>query len=257
MSDVLAIVLAGGKGTRMKSDLPKVLVPVLGRPMIEYVLDALKTAGITRAAVVVGYRSDLVRETVAGHAELTFCEQSQQLGTGHAVMMCHAVLEQHTGPVVVVTGDSPLVQPQSLTALLDAFRTGNYACLLGTVHKENPHGLGRIVRDANRRFVGIVEEKDATPEQKQITEVNLSYYVFDCVQLRQALDRLGNRNAQQEYYLTDCPSILAQLGQSVEALAVLQPFESLSINNPEELAQVEVEMQRLQRAAGGPTPLKK
>ncbi len=240
----LAIVLAAGKGTRMKSDLPKVLVPVLGRPMIEYVLDALAAAEVAQIAVVVGYRADLVRETLAGRPNVAFCEQDKQLGTGHAVMVCRELLDRHEGPVLIVTGDSPLVRAESLRKLLEEFARRQPACLLGTVHKENPAGLGRIVRDAEGRFAGIVEEKDATPEQKRITEVNLSCYVFDCRELRHALDKLENRNAQGEYYLTDCPGILLSEGKPVEALGILHPSESLSINTVDELAAVEKEMKR-------------
>src|SRR5437763_1749205 len=116
MSEPLAIVLAGGKGTRMRAELPKVLLPVLGRPMIEYVLDALAAAGVRAVVVVVGYRGDLVRAALAGRPGVRFCEQTQQLGTGHAVMICRPILKEHEGPVLVVAGDSPLMHPQIITA---------------------------------------------------------------------------------------------------------------------------------------------
>ncbi|MDR3182861.1 MAG: NTP transferase domain-containing protein, partial [Planctomycetaceae bacterium] len=170
-----AVVMAAGKGTRMKSDLPKVLYPVLERPMIEYVLDALEASGIGKIIVVVGYRSDLVRETLAQRKNLVFAEQTEQLGTGHAVMMCRSDLEKHSGAVLVVAGDCPMIQVDSVRKLLDAYKGGETSCILGTAHKENPQGLGRIVRDAAGEFTGIVEEKDATAEQKAITEVNMSY----------------------------------------------------------------------------------
>lgn len=235
----LAIVLAAGKGTRMKSDLPKVLVPVCGRPMIEYVLDTLTAAGMQRIVVVVGYRSDLVRDTLKNRPGVEFAEQTEQLGTGHAVMMCRPQLANHDGMVLVVTGDSPLVQRSSLETLRDEFCRRQCACLLGTIHKQQPQGLGRIVRDAEGRFQAIVEEKDATPDQKKITEVNMSTYMFAGRDLRYALEHLRPNNAQGEYYLTDCPSVLRQAGRSVDALPVLKPIEALSINTPEELATVE------------------
>ena len=241
----LAIVLAAGKGTRMKSELPKVLVPVLGRPMIEYALEALAAGGVERIAVVVGYRADLVKQTLAGRKNLTFVEQTEQRGTGHAVKMCREVLQGQSGPVIIVAGDSPLMQSSSVSALLKAFDERPAACLLGTGYKENPHGFGRIARDAARHFLAIVEEKDATPEQKRITEVNLSCYVFAGPELLHALDRLDNRNAQGEYYLTDCPGILLREGKTVAALDILQPCESLSINTMDELALVEAEMRRI------------
>ena len=179
----LAVVLAAGKGTRMKSDLPKVLFEVCGRPLIEFVLDALDAAGIGRVVVVVGYRADEVRRRLAGRDNLVFVEQTEQLGTGHAVMVCRPVLETHRGPVVIVTGDSPLTQAASLRKLLAEFERGRPACVLGTLSRSDPQGLGRIVRDSQGNFSGIVEEKDATEEQRKICEVNMSTYVFDCEEL--------------------------------------------------------------------------
>jgi UDP-N-acetylglucosamine diphosphorylase/glucosamine-1-phosphate N-acetyltransferase len=247
MNKRLAIILAAGKGTRMKSDLPKVLCPVRGRPMIEFVLDALRQAGIARMVVVVGYRSELVRQTLADHTDVEFVEQTEQLGTGHAVKMCREHLLAHDGPVLIVTGDSPLTQSASIHALFADYESQPAACVLGTLHKEDPGSLGRIVRDAHGRFEAIVEHKDATAAQRAITEVNMSTYVFDARKLAGALDRLGNRNQQREYYLTDCPGILLAQGESVRALPVLQACEALSINTFEDLAVVEAEMQKIGR----------
>lgn len=235
----IAIVLAAGKGTRMKSDLPKVLVPVAGRPMVEFVLDMLEACGVGRVVAVIGYRSDLVRQALANRAGITFVEQTEQLGTGHAVMVCRQELAGFDGPVLVVTGDSPLVRAETIGALMAEFERSRPACLLGTAYKDDPKGLGRIVRDDKRRFTGIVEEKDATDEQRKITEVNMSCYVFNAVDLLWALDRLKAENAQKEYYLTDCPGLLLAAGKQVEALPLLTPKETLSINTPDELAAVE------------------
>jgi bifunctional UDP-N-acetylglucosamine pyrophosphorylase/glucosamine-1-phosphate N-acetyltransferase/UDP-N-acetylglucosamine pyrophosphorylase len=243
----LAIILAAGKGKRMASDLPKVLVPVCGRPMLRYVIDAVRGAGVTRIVVVIGYRGDLVRQELAGEPDVEFAEQTEQLGTGHAVMMCREQLAEHMGPVLILAGDSPMVQVSSLRALLDEFETSKPACLLGTGRKPNPTGLGRILRDTNGQFTGIVEEKDATPEQRAITEVNLSTYVFRPDALLSALQRLTADNAQGEYYLTDCPSVLKAAGERVDAHCVLKPIESLSINTPEELSVVEEELNRMRR----------
>jgi bifunctional UDP-N-acetylglucosamine pyrophosphorylase/glucosamine-1-phosphate N-acetyltransferase len=240
-----AVVPAAGMGTRMKSDLPKVLFPVLGRPMIEFVLDALAAAGIARTIVVVGYRAEDVQQTLAGRTNVEFALQTERLGTGHAVKMAQPLLAGHTGPVVVVAGDSPLIQAQSLRRLLDHFASHQPACLLGTLHKPNPAGLGRIVRNAAGEFEAIVEEKDATDEQRRITEVNMSTYVFAGPELLHALDLLKNDNRQREFYLTDCPGILKSEGKRVEALPVLQPCEALSINTIDELQLVEAEMRKL------------
>jgi bifunctional UDP-N-acetylglucosamine pyrophosphorylase/glucosamine-1-phosphate N-acetyltransferase/UDP-N-acetylglucosamine pyrophosphorylase len=245
MDQAVAVVMAAGMGTRMKSDLPKVLFPVLGRPMIEYVLDALSAGGVQRVIGVVGYRSDDVRRVLEGRTEIEFALQTERLGTGHAVKMAAGLLAGHEGPVLVVAGDSPLLQGDSVAKLLDHFRRYRPACLLGTLHKSNPQGLGRIVRDASGQFTGIVEERDATDEQRRITEVNMSTYVFDCRELLHALDRLEPNNNQGEYYLTDCPGILVREGKRVEALPILKPCEALSINTIDELAQVEAEMRKL------------
>jgi bifunctional UDP-N-acetylglucosamine pyrophosphorylase/glucosamine-1-phosphate N-acetyltransferase len=239
MAHALAIVLAAGKGTRMKSELPKVLVPVLGRPMVEYVLDTLEQAGVQQTVVVIGYRAELVRETLAHRPSLLYAEQKEQLGTGHAVMMCREQLAAHDGPVVILAGDSPMIEARSIKELLAAYERDRPACILGTAHKANPTGLGRVVRSADGQFQGIVEEKDATEEQRQITEVNLSCYLFDSKKLLAALDQVRNDNKQQEYYLTDCPGILLAQGENVQALPILTDRETLSINNMEELAIVE------------------
>lgn len=247
MGQRLAIVLAAGKGTRMKSELPKVLYPVLDRPMIEYLLDTLQACGVDRIVVVVGYQSDRVRQALSGYADLEFVEQTEQLGTGHAVKMCRDQLLDHQGPVLIVTGDSPLTQADSVKRLFQEFEAEHPACILGTLDKSDPTGLGRIVRDEHGKFVGIVEEKDASDQQRQITEVNMSTYLFDARQLVHALDQLQNTNQQQEYYLTDCPGILNDQGEDVRALAVLQPCEALSVNTVQDVAIVEAELSKMGR----------
>jgi bifunctional UDP-N-acetylglucosamine pyrophosphorylase/glucosamine-1-phosphate N-acetyltransferase/UDP-N-acetylglucosamine pyrophosphorylase len=226
----------------MKSELPKVLIPVAGRPMIEYVLDALAAARVRQTVVVIGYRGDLVRQRLGRRPGIAFVEQKEQLGTGHAVMAARGALAGHDGPVLVVTGDSPLMQSASISALLKEFNHMHPACLLGTAHRSDPTGLGRIVRDAVGRFAAIVEERDASPDQRQITEVNMSCYVFNCRDLLDSLDKIGRHNAQGEYYITDCPGVLKREGKPVEALPVLQPCEALSINTVDELAVVEREL---------------
>lgn len=245
MKAPIAVILAAGKGTRMKSDLPKVLCEVNDRPLIDYVLDAVAKTSIGHAIVVVGYRADDVRTALAERSDVSFADQVQQHGTGHAVMMCREQLADHQGPVVVLAGDSPMVQSDSLNELLEAFATEKPACMMGTLKKDDPAGLGRIVRDKAGNFVGIVEEKDATPEQRQINEVNMSTYIFSGPELLQSLDKLGNDNKQGEYYLTDCPGILLEQGKKVLALPVLKPCEALSINTVDELAIVEAEMRRM------------
>jgi len=234
----------------MKSELPKVLIEVCGRPMIDYVLDALDATQVDRVLVVVGYRADLVREALSGRPRVRFIEQTEQLGTGHAVMVCRESLAGHEGAVLIVTGDSPLAQSDSLRTLLDEFDRDRPACLIGTAHKDNPHGLGRIVRDERGEFERIVEEKDASDAQRRITEVNMSCYVFASPDLLFALERIRPANTQAEYYLTDCPGVLKAAGRHVRALPILKPIETLSINTRDELAAVEAAL-RLSRQNSG------
>ncbi len=230
----------------MQSDLPKVLCPVVDRPMIHFVLDALEKSGIERQIVVVGYEADAVRQELSQRPNPPeFALQSDQLGTGHAVQMCRDQLAGQQGPTIVVAGDSPLIQSSSLTKLLDAFAETQPALLLGTLKKEDPTGLGRIVRNEQDEFIGIVEHKDATEEQLAIDEVNMSTYLFSTKDLLYSLDELRNDNAQSEYYLTDSASLLRKAGRRVEARPVLQPCESLSINNPDELRLVDEKMRAM------------
>lgn len=245
MHPPVAIVMAAGKGTRMKTELPKVLVPVLGRPMIDYVIDALERAGIPRIVVVVGYKADEVKRELASRKNVEFVLQEEPLGTGHAVKVCLPALEDHDGPVVVVTGDSPLTQESSIRVLLTEYERFHCSLLLGTGYADDPTGLGRIVRDGEKRFQKIVEEKDATDEEKKITEVNLSTYVFHPRDLAEFLGNMRTDNAQKEYYLTDAPKYLKSVGKDVHALDVLQPCECFTINTQEELQRAEDEMRRL------------
>ena len=239
LNSPVAIVLAAGKGTRMESELPKVLCEANGTALVQYVVEALRKSGVKRIVLVVGYRADLVRTQFENDADIEFAEQTEQLGTGHAVMVCRAQLEEHEGPVVVVTGDSPMLQVDSLKNLLGEFDQGDPAAVLGTLLHENPAGLGRIIRDPQGAFVGIVEEKDANDEQRLVNEVNMSTYVFDCQRLLQSLDLLTNSNKQNEYYITDVPGIMLQDGLDVRALPVLKPIEALSVNTVADLKLVE------------------
>lgn len=248
MTEKMAILLAAGKGKRMKSDLPKVLFPVLGRPMIDYVLDALDRAGVDTVLVVTGHRGEAVRSALASRTNCRFIEQAEQLGTGHAVMCCRDELIGRDGPVFVIAGDSPMIRSESVAALFDAYENSPEPCsaVLGTAHKDNPFGMGRILRDDRGAFVGIVEERDATPAQKKITEINMSYYVFRIPDLLDALSDITTDNAQGEYYITDVPAILLRQGKKASALPILRSEESLGVNTPDDLSAVEAAMAKLQ-----------
>jgi bifunctional UDP-N-acetylglucosamine pyrophosphorylase/glucosamine-1-phosphate N-acetyltransferase len=238
-----AIVLAAGKSTRMKSALPKVVHEICGRPMIEYVLDAVRAAGVTRIIVVVGHAADVVRGLLAEQPNLAFALQTEQKGTGHAVMMCREHLFGVAGPVFVLAGDTPLLRSESLQGLLDDLRQNQAACVIGTAVTEANHGLGRIVRDAGDEFVRIVEQKDATPSEQALREINTGCYAFDGPSLLWALDRIEPNNKQNEYYLTDCPAALKQAGKRVIAALRFDPIEAQGINTRVQLADVERSIQ--------------
>lgn len=243
MDAPIAVILAAGKSTRMKSEVPKVLHPVCGRLMIEYVLDAARAAGVTKLVVVVGHKAELVRKSLAQHTDVTFAEQTEQKGTGHAVMMCEAALAGHNGSVLILAGDTPLLQGSSLKALLDAQSGEKAACVIGTADTVNNDGLGRVVRDANGVFQCIVEHKDATPEQRRITEINTGCYAFNTQLLLKSLRQLKPNNVQSEYYLTDCPRILMDEGHQVAASCSLTLEEALGVNTRVQLSEVQAGIQ--------------
>ena len=246
-----AIILAAGKGTRMKSDLPKVLHEVRGRPMLAYVIDACRGAGCDRLIVVVGHRADLVRSAVADDSrDLTYVDQAPQLGTGHAVMVCGDQLQGLSGPVLVVAGDGPLISAETLVELMSTHRKSGAACTVATSILPDPAAYGRIVRDERGKLVGIVEYLDATPRQRDIKEVNVSLYCFDAAALRDVLSRLDNKNAKGEYYLTDTLKLLRAEGRRLAAVAAVPPEDVLSINTLEELQEVD----RILTARGAEQP---
>jgi bifunctional UDP-N-acetylglucosamine pyrophosphorylase/glucosamine-1-phosphate N-acetyltransferase len=234
----LAIVLAAGKSTRMKSALPKVLHEVCGRPMIDYVLDAARAAGADTIVAVIGHRADLVQASLSRFADVQFALQSEQKGTGHAVMMCREHVAAHRGPVLILAGDTPLLKAESLGTLLQSQREHNAAAVIGTAVTAANQGLGRIVRDPDGRFLRIVEEKDATWHEKEIQEINTGCYAFEAQQLLASLDQIRPNNAQAEYYLTDCPKALLHAGHTVVAAKCFQIEEALGVNTRVQLAEV-------------------
>lgn len=245
-----AIILAAGKGTRMKSDLPKVVFPVGGRAMACAVVDACRAAGVGRVVVVVGHKQELVREALAGY-DVEYVVQDQQLGTGHAVTCAKPVFTATpaAAPVLVLCGDGPLIRPATIRAVLDRHTATRAAATLATAVIDDPSGYGRIVRDASGRFRAIVEHKNATPEQLGIREVNPSYYCFACGDLFTSLARVQRNPLSGEYYLTDVLELLLGAGKRVEVIEAVPPEDVLSINTPDDLAKVDAIYRA--RSAGG------
>lgn len=244
MPSIASVILAAGQGKRMKSDLPKVLHEACGKPLVEYVLHAAREAGAIRHVVVVGYQAERVRSALADQTDVEFATQERQLGTGDAVKAARPALDGHAGPVLVLAGDMPLVTPESLRRLLDAQSRHAAACVVGTAETEQNQGLGRIVRDAGGTFLRIVEERDASDDEKQIREINTGCYAFHGPDLFEALDAIQPENEQAEYYLTDCAEILLAAGKTVRALECFDIAEAIGVNTPEQLAEVERVMRR-------------
>jgi len=233
-----ALVLAAGKGTRMRSDLAKVLFPLRDRPLIRFVLDAVAEAGFERTVVIVGHQAERVKETLAGY-DVEFALQAEQLGTGHAVRCAAPLLAGFEGDVAVLAGDAPLIRSRTLGELMDHHRESKAVATVLTARLPDPAGYGRIVRDASGRITAIVEDKDCTPDQRRIDEINSSIYAFRWPYLREALPRVGNANRQGEYYLTDTVGMAFAEGLPVEGIVVADHHEVAGINTPDQLAEAE------------------
>ncbi|GAW91657.1 bifunctional UDP-N-acetylglucosamine diphosphorylase/glucosamine-1-phosphate N-acetyltransferase GlmU [Calderihabitans maritimus] len=233
---VSAVVLAAGKGKRMRSRLPKVLHKVAGKYMVEHVLEALRGAGVKNIILVLGHEAELVKEKVARDVEVAY--QREQLGTGHAVMQAKALLPGDGEDVLVVCGDTPLLTAQTLKELIERHQENRAAVTILTSILPDPTGYGRIVRGPDGKVIRIVEEKDATPEEREIREINTGTYCFRQEELLSALEEIRPDNAQGEYYLTDTIDILIRRGLTVEAVQG-SAEETLGINNRVQLAEAE------------------
>ena len=252
MADCVAIVLAAGKGTRMKSSLPKVLNEVAGEPMLAHVLRACREAGTQRIYVVVGHGAEQVREHFADATDIEWVMQAEQRGTGHAVLCCAPALRDFEGQVLILCGDGPLIRGGTLATLVGTHEAKGSAVTLATAMLDDPAGYGRIVRDEAGEFLAIVEHKDCRDDQLAIHEVNPSYYCFEARVLFQALRQVTADNAKQELYLTDAVGIALGEGKTVTAFTAVQPDEAMSINTDEQLATVDRIMS--ERMAAGQQP---
>ncbi len=229
-----AIVLAAGEGTRMKSKRPKVAHEILGKPLVRWVVDALHEAGIENVITVVGHERDQVIPLVED--DTTVVIQHKQAGTADAVRQCAGKLVDFSGSLMVLTGDSPLITPETIKRLIDDREKTNAAIVMLTMILDDPYGYGRIMRDASGAVERIVEQKDATPDEAAVNECNSGFYCFDAQALFAALEKVDNNNAQGEYYLTDVPAICISAGQLVRAIAVPDARECLGVNSREQLA---------------------
>ncbi|WP_047980717.1 bifunctional UDP-N-acetylglucosamine diphosphorylase/glucosamine-1-phosphate N-acetyltransferase GlmU [Ornithinibacillus contaminans] len=240
MSKRYAIILAAGQGTRMKSKLYKVLHPVLGKPMVEHVLEQVKAIGLEEIVTIVGFGSDQVKEHLG--EESKFVLQAEQLGTGHAVMQAESLLKDKEGTTIVVCGDTPLITKETFQKLFDHHEKAGSKATILTAKAPNPTGYGRVIRNAQNEVERIVEQKDASPEELLVDEINTGTYCFDNQALFEALQEVSNDNAQGEYYLPDVIEILKNKSEKVSAFLTPNFDETLGVNDRVALAQAEKTM---------------
>jgi bifunctional UDP-N-acetylglucosamine pyrophosphorylase / glucosamine-1-phosphate N-acetyltransferase len=236
MSELHVVILAAGKGTRMKSDLPKVLHPLAGRPVISHVLRTARSLDAATTTLVVGHGADDVRKALEDWPALQFAVQSPQLGTGHALLQVESVLTGRGGTVLLLYGDVPLLQPATLDRLLERHRTSRAAATVLTAEVPDPYGYGRIVRDDAGQIARIVEERDASAAERGLREINSGIYAFDLAPLFASLHALATDNAQGEYYLTDLVAMYRQRGLVVETLCLADGGELRGVNTRVDLS---------------------
>ena len=237
MTELRAVILAAGKGTRMRSKLPKVLHKVGGKAMLQHVLDAADAAGAAEKIVIVGHGAELVESMVGEQGKIVL--QVEQLGTGHAVMQTKDALAGFTGTAMILCGDTPLLDGEELKKFYEAHVQSGAAATVLTAFMDNPFGYGRIVRDADGNVQGIVEEKDADAQQKLIKEINTGIYCLECPLMFDVLATLTCDNAQGEYYLTDVLTKLNEAGKKVGGVVTEDSDMVMGINSRRQLAEAE------------------
>ncbi|MBM6828649.1 bifunctional UDP-N-acetylglucosamine diphosphorylase/glucosamine-1-phosphate N-acetyltransferase GlmU [Anaerotignum lactatifermentans] len=242
MEQLKAIILAAGEGTRMKSKKPKVLHEIMHKPMVEYVIDTAKDCGAEAVCVVIGHKADMV-EAAIQREDVTFAMQTERKGTGHAVKMAGDFIEENKD-ILILYGDTPLITGQTLKGVIAHHRAEKNAVTVVSALVEDPTGYGRIIRDENGKFVKSVEHKDATEAERAVKEINTGLYVFAGGDLKGALGRLKNDNAQGEYYLPDCLEILLADGKNVGAYLAADETEFFGVNSRVQLAEAAAIMQR-------------
>jgi len=236
MNDIAAIILAAGKGTRMKSDFVKVMHPLGGLPMIAWPVDAARKAGASRIALVAGHQAEAVRQYFAGANDITFALQEEQLGTGHAVACAGEMLHGFNGKILILCGDVPLIRPETLQKMLACHENRKAVVTVLTTHLKEPFGYGRIVKSGGEHILKIVEEKDATQTEREITEINSGIYCVEASFLFDAVASVDCDNAQKEYYLTDIIKIAVERDFPCFSFPVPDPEEVMGVNDRVQLA---------------------
>lgn len=242
MTNRNAIILAAGKGTRMKSSLYKVLHPVCGKPMVEHVIENVSAIKASKIVTIIGHGAEEVKEVVGSKTE--YALQAEQLGTAHAVMQAKDIVGNEEGTTLVICGDTPLITAETLEALLNVHDAQKAKATILTARTDNPAGYGRVIRNDDGLVEKIVEHKDASPEELLVQEINTGTYCFDNKLLFECLENVSNENAQGEYYLPDVIEILKQKGEVVSAFETPNFDETLGINDRIALSQAEKILKR-------------
>ena len=231
------VIMAAGKGTRMKSDLPKVLHLVDGRPMVSHVIELGRKVGSDRTILILGHKKEMVIDSVKND-EVEYVVQEPQLGTGHAVQQTYPLLKEFKGNVLVLSGDVPLLRESTIRKMIEIQNNGNHGVTVLTAIFDDPFGYGRVVRNENDTLDKIVEHKDCDEELLKIKEINAGIYIFDAKYLFPALEKIKNNNKQNEYYLPDALKHIAESGKSIALHITDEPTEISGVNTIEQLAEL-------------------
>ncbi len=236
MGQITALILAAGEGKRMKSDKAKVVHQVYGKAMIEWVYEAVRSAGIDKCVAIVGHKADQVKDCMGNKVEYVL--QERRLGTGHAVQQAHRYFDEGEGQILVLYGDTPLISAKTIKSALQYYNEGNYRAVVISADVDDPSGYGRIIRDSEGRFLKIIEQRDANEAEKAIREINSGMYVFSSKELADTLKLLKNDNEQGEYYLTDTLEIMLSKGYKVGVFKAADSDEILGANDIQQLEQI-------------------
>ena len=247
MEQLKAVILAAGKGTRMKSDLPKVVHTIEGKCLVDYAIDAAMGAGAEDICLVLGYKYEVVHEMIE-HKNVKFVLQEQQLGTGHAVLCAKDFLGDE-GQTMILFGDTPLITADTLKRLRDYHVKHKNTVTVLSAMIDDPTGYGRIIRDADGNFLKSVEHKDANEQELKSHEINSGMYIFDTAELKEALGKIQPNNAQGEYYLPDTLTIIKEKGLKVDAFALDDPEDITGVNDQEQLKSAAIVIRRRRAAA--------